>query len=829
MGHCLHCERPTHGVFCCSGCEHVYNYINKKGLARYYSLRKSIGISSAELSVEHKNIGLGNSENEFVDFAVEPFIWKESKGATTFAAYTPTLSCAACLWLIRSALERIQGVKSVNINFDEKLIFVAVSSPESEAKRAGQQHQLKTILQALINIGFRSYPPNIYARDESRYFKTRKTMMELAVSGAIFANVMLFTAAVYLGRAPGEMAYSRDSSTSWIIEPQFRLFFDVSAAILTTVSLVFVGRRFFLNAWNGIKLRTIHIDQPIALALSLAYILSLRNLLIGSPLLYFDSVSGLIFLLLVARAASELLTDRAKRLAESAIASIPPSAIKVGDQFRVAPGDIVLADGIVTDGMGEISEVALTGETNPVLKRVGDKVWASSQNLVSALTVRATSSAGESYVQRIRQTISQTTNEKPNLPSNLDLILRWFVVGIFLATGLAVLLWWQHGVGRMIEVVCAVLIVSCPCALALAVPLARSFSLKRAWSAGAIIKSPEALGALSQVNTLVLDKTGTLTSGVMSISGLRDDQLDALSPEEYMAIIALAERSRHPVSVGLAKHLRESTKYVGHSSDSLVLSEIIEVPGIGLTGKCKTNDANYILKIGRLSFVDSSGAMDYSSGFSIATGNGDEPNRIKILPFNATDPFRPDAADVIRKWQQNGLEVHILSGDTKKNVSFVAAEVGVESWCAETLPEEKQAYIKRLAERGKIVAMVGDGINDAAAISSAHVGIAVKGGADLALSSADVFLSRDGISVVDQALEFSGYCQTTEKIVIGFGLIYNLIAIALALAGILHPLAAALIMPLSSLSVVTVAYLRKGVTVWKPSISSCPLPSPSPV
>jgi Cu2+-exporting ATPase len=820
---CLHCQRLCKGSFCCAGCEQVFRYIKSAGLSRYYSIRKEFD-TILPISINESS-GAENPSN-MATFSADPFVWKESSESVTFAAYVPTLSCAACLWLIRAALVKIPAVTGVDVNFEDKLIFVKARCLDGENQGAAREKRLREILQTLMQIGYKSYPPGTEAKDSTRNANWRKTITDLAISGAIFGNVMLFAAAVYLGRDSGDLTYLDGATTAWAIEGPFRLFFDITSAVLTTLSLVLVGKRFFLNAWKALRLGTIHIDQPIALALALTYLVSMRNLIVGSPLLYFDSIAGLIFFLLMARATSEILTERAKRLAGAAIASIPESNIKSGETYEVAPGDIVLTDGIVVEGTGEVSEVALTGETMPVLKCVGDRVLAGSQNLISGIKILATTGAGDSYVQRIRRIIAEATHNKPLLTPTMDLVLRWFIIGIFIVTALALLIWSQRDSARMIEVVCAVLIVSCPCSLALAVPLARSFALKRAWRSGVIVKTPEALEICGKIDTLVLDKTGTLTTGIVSITQIVQGDLSDFRQHELQAVYLLAKRSRHPVSAALARYLVARMESTSLESDVFELTNIVETPGLGVAAQIIYAGEVFTIKIGRSVFIDAALPKAFCPGFSVA-GADQAENDGKKLFFKTADPLRLDSAPTVRKWQQRGIDVHILSGDLTANVSSVAKEIGVKIWCGEKLPEEKQAYVNDLVRAGRIVAMVGDGINDACAIGAAHVGIAVKGGADLALTSADIFLSQEGLAIVDETLTYAHYTQTTQKVVMIFGIAYNVIAVSLALSGVLHPLAAALIMPLSSVSVIAVAYFRKGSAIWKSSTSSCLLPSPS--
>jgi Cu2+-exporting ATPase len=783
------------------------------GYARYYDLLLDSGAHAGRMDNQDPSGDLS-----------DPLLWVARDQSGADAVYVPAMTCAACIWLLEHAVKQESGVAWSRVNLEERILKVGLE-PGSDDRSV-----LKTIIGKLQSYG---YPPAPLARKLSfRNYEERRAMMNLGIAAAAFGNVMLFSTSIYFGDV-------------WGIDSGIAVFFNWWSFLITTAALLWPGRVFFQHAWVAVKVRSLHVDLPIAVALTVAWATSVYSLLTGGMLFYWDSISGLVFLLLAGRYVNDRITARAKNLAGAAAGLLPPASAhcRPGEVIAVSPGQNFPADGRIVGGGTTVDESALTGESRAVTKAIGDRVLGGSRNLAGAVSVLVEAAGEGTWIRQLERRIEQAAAERGGIVTLADRVLPWFTVATFLLTVVAGLLWWPSGPAKAVEVMCVILIVSCPCAIALATPLSMTIAFKRAWEHGAIIKSPDALERLADVDAIVIDKTGTLTRGrpVVSdcLSGLHQQPP---SREDLRIIWSVMSRSLHPVAVGVAAWLAER---VGESSLPDRVEEMVhEIPGQGLLAE----NPRWIVIAGRGSWVrehlhryegsariEALPPEDQQHAGSVCVvalvrrvgeGRGDVTST--VFQFLLRDDIHEDAAAVIAALRKE-RQVWLLSGDRPSATADVAALVGIppEQVIAGATPDMKLNFVKSLAEQGMRVLMVGDGINDAAALAAATVGIAVKGGVDVALHSADAFLTKPGIGLVGSLLDFAGYTRRSLVILMGASIAYNLGAVSLALAGVLHPGIAALIMPLASITVLGLVNLRKGEQVWKSSSSWCPLPSPS--
>lgn len=820
---CLHCgqvatfvslEAEKREAFCCQGCQRVYHFLGSQRLDGYYQI-----LSRLQRHAPSQASDLPGSGAEIEDGA-----FRYGLAGNEFAFFVPDVSCAACLWLIQKVLREVEGVDALRINLENKLVIVTCKSA---------QPPLEVVVARLASLGYRALPPRLATDEAAQTTESHRQLVDLGVAGAAFGNVMLFAAAVYFGDA-------------WGMTPGFALFFNLISLVIATATIMTSGRVFFKNAWVAVRIRSLHVDLPIALALLLSYGVSVANLYRGSSLVYFDSITGLIFLLLCGRYLSETLARRARTLAGAASSLVPLAGrdLKPGDVAVVKAGDLVPADGIVLAGMTEISETALTGEAAPVIKRSGDRVFAGSHNVVAVFTLKVERAGAETYVESIRELVARATSERSGIETLAGAALSWFLGGVILAALAAGVIWGLKDPARVVEVMTATLIVSCPCALALATPLTMAFSLQRSWRHGVIIKTGDAVERCACVDTIVIDKTGTLTTGHLNVIASSEPSLPDHLRE---GLIRLAATSRHPVSQALG---RSGLRPEDRSLDfSLQVLNSREFPGQGLAGRLKFggDETEWQVHIG---------ATDWIHSFAVRVGLEDSlqvkvrevglhsrqlvaalfapvaPGGLGavVAVFGLQDPLRAEAAAVVAGWRRAGLVVELLSGDAILPTRETAAAAGVapERVYWRQTPEGKVEHVRELQRRGHRVMMIGDGVNDAAALATAYLGVAVRGGVDLALSAADVFLGTPGLTSIEEFRAYSRYTTRTLVGLLGLAAFYNVAAVSLALSGMIHPLVAALIMPVASLSVIAAAFFRQGEHLWKSSISSCPLPSSLP-
>ncbi len=807
---CLHCGRDAGGRgggFCCHGCREVHAYLRTAKLDEYYQvLERQQQHAPSQLDVVTER----SARDEDLTAA---FRW--GARADSYAFYVPSLSCAACLWLMQKALRDVQGVDSIDVDLAKRLVLIGA---RGEAPQLVPQ-----LLERMSRLGYRALPPRFSTDAKFQDAAERRRLSDLGLAWAAFGNVMLFATALYFGDL-------------WGMSPPMARFLALFALLVSAAALPTAGRSFFANAWRSLRAGVLHIDLPIAAALLLAFGVSVANLASGGTRVYFDSVTGLIAFLLTGRHLAEGMAKRARDLAGSTLALIPTSAesLRVGDRIEVRVGERIPADGRVDFGETEVSEAALTGEQAPVLKRTGDLVTAGTYNLSGAFAMIVTAAGEDCRLAQVGRLIAEARASKASFETLAEAILRWFIAGIFLAAVAAGLIWWHLDPSRIVEVVCATLIVSCPCALALATPLVSSFALKRSWQHGVIVKSADVLERLPRIDTVVIDKTGTLTTGAMNVVHRFGTSLD---PSVAEAVYVVASLSLHPVAKAVAASLALSKR----SDASVEILSHRELPGLGIHAAVLIDGAPCELRLGSVAWLRAfvpegmRAELDAAVGASVADGPqvaacwvlGAAPS---VVAFSLSDPPSAAAAEVVARWRAVGLSVLVMSGDAHAAVVQAADRVGIPASdvFSGLSPEAKALRVKELEAAGKRVLMVGDGANDAAALATATVGVAVRGGVDVAIGAADAFSLSPGLGPVEDLRSFAVHTLTSLRIVLAVSVVYNVVAVGLALGGLVHPIVAALIMPLSSLTVILVAMLRGGSSKWKFCTSSCPLPSPSP-
>lgn len=818
-GECAHCAAPVGSapvssdqlLFCCRGCQSVYHLLRADGYARYYEMLASAGQHGERVAEEDSH-----SEN------FDPMLWVSERGLGEYLLYVPAMSCAACIWLLEHAAAREAGVESARVDLEQRTLLIRLGAADDHTKVLG------SVIQKLRRYGYPPVPP-LFGQN-SRTAETRKAMVNLGIAAAAFGNVMLFATSAYFGDV-------------WGIDDGIATFFNWWSFLITSASLIWPGRIFFQHALMAIRARLLHIDLPIALALAVAWATGVFSLLTGGHQFYWDSITGLVFLLLTARYVNDRITDRAKNLAGTAASLLPPESAhcQPGDLVMVAAGQNFPADGKIAGGKTTVDESALTGEARAVVKSTGDKVLGGSRNLGGAVTLHVEAAGEHTWIRQLENRIRQASSERSRTKTIADKILPWFTLATVLLTIAAGIFWWGAGPARAFEVMCVILIVSCPCAVALATPLSMTIAFKRAWEHGAIIKDSDSLERLAKIDTVVLDKTGTLTKGHPAVRACFYAD-SGLPPQESLShVLMMMSKSLHPVARGITSWLKTQVQEV--SSDSDIGSYVEEVTGFGMVGIGRGvvviagRDGWVLDQVAQRGWTVANVPLDAPEGHastsclvavSSQVGGDDAQSRVWLIKFHLSDEVYEDVKDVTSILAKRH-DLWLLTGDRDSAAFAVAAAVGIrpDRVIANATPETKLELIRKLALHRQGVLMIGDGINDAGALAAATVGIAVKGGVDVALNSADVFLTKPGLGLVADLVSFARYTRRTLMMLMAISIAYNAAAVSFAFAGLIHPGIAALIMPLSSLTVLAMAGFRKGEQVWKFSSSWCPLPLPS--
>ncbi len=794
---CEHCGLPVPEhrrgaegeLFCCAGCEAVYYTLHEAGLERFYELRQ---VWAEPVPVQEAP---EEAEGRFALFDDLEFLGQHSEfladGTRKMEVYLEGVHCAGCLWLIERMPRVIKGVVEARFELSKSRLTLRWQPSETGPGRA---------LKWLEQFGLHAYPVHS-DRIEARSEQGRKMLVKVGICWAIAANVMLLTIAVYAGLS-AESDPGLYRAIHWVTFG------------LTTISLWVGGSLFFRRAWGALRMRRLSMDAPISLGILVGWGHSSWVTFQGVGEVWFDSIAVLIAALLTARylqvRGSALAADAAERLVallprtarrvvDGVVEVIGADRLEVGDLVEVRAGDVVPADGVIQTGASAVSRSVLTGESRAEPVALGEALEAGTTNLQSPLRLRVTAVGEATRVGRLMQWVETRGRHRAPVVQLADRLGSVFIFFVLVMAAFTAVLWWHVDPARAVGHVVALLVIACPCALGMATPLALTVGLGQAARRGIHIKHDDVIEPLSRVTDVVFDKTGTLTEGRPRVAVVYGDEGMA------RAAAALEERSGHPMAAAILSWA--SGRGAGE------LQDVEEVPGAGIKGRVGERR----LALGRPTwFGDGEGQGQewvrgvVEAGYTpVAVAEDGEVRAV----LGIGDAIRDEAAEVIEELRGRGVRVHLLSGDDPRVVRATAKTLGIDEDRVRggATPEGKLEYLKELRERyGKAeVAMVGDGVNDAAALQDATIGIAVQGGSEASLVAADVFLIRDGLRPLSELLGGSRQVmRVIHRNLIGSGL-YNVFGIGLAAAGFITPLLAAVLMPVSSLAVVASSILQR--------------------
>jgi len=679
----------------------------------------------------------------------------------------PGIHCAGCISGVERALEGVAGVRAARVNLTLKRAAV----------EAGPEITAGDLVAVLERAGYEAHEldPGVLAATEADK-GARDLLMRLAVAGFAMMNVMLLSVAVWSG-AEG---VTRD------------LMHWVSAAIVLP-AIVFTGQPFYVNAWSALRAGRLNMDVPITLAILLAVATSLYETIMSGEHAYFDAAIALTFFLLAGRYLDYRTRATARSAAQELAALEVPRAIRLRDGVEetvgiadLAPGDVVLVrpggripvDGTVTQGKSEIDRALMTGESLPAYAGPGSAVSAGEVNLTGPLRVEVTAAGKDSSLHRIADLVAIAESGRSRYTSLADQAAKLYAPGVHIMAALAAVGWYLYTFDLRISlnIAAAVLIITCPCALGLAVPAVTTAASGRLFRKGMLIKDGTAMERLAEVDTVVFDKTGTLTLGIPQPVGL-----EGLSDAQARVALALAQGSSHPLAQALAAGL------AGREAEAL--EGLREVPGYGVEAMWNATP----VRLGRAAWVGTE-APDVTATF-LQIGDA-EP-----VALTFTDSLRPGAREALDGLKRAGLRVMLVSGDTRGAVRRFADEIGIEEVLAEALPAEKAARIAALSEDGAKVLMVGDGLNDTAALAAAHVSISPASALDAARVASDMVLLGKDLSPIADAFDTAVKARKRIRENFSIATVYNIVAVPFAVAGFATPLAAALAMSASSITV----------------------------
>jgi len=795
---CAHCDLPvpvtqveplSERQFCCDGCRSVYAILHDAGLQDYYAQRERTALETKSPQPSQRKFE-ELDEPSFRESRCQPC----ANGVLTTSFFIEGVHCSACVWL----LERLPRVAPavVEARYDLTRSALQVSWDPTKAR-------LSEVARVLDSLGYTPHPSHQASSITEQRKGDRALLLRLGIAGAAAGNVMLMALALYSGQFSGMAA-------------EYSALFRWASLAIATPAVFWAGSAFFRGGLAALRTRTPHMDLPVSLGLLAGYLGGAVNTVRGQGEIYFDSLCTLTFLLLVGRylqrthqRRSTKANDLIQALSPATACvidgesrrEVPANSVAVGSIVAVDAGVRVAVDGVITAGSSAVDTSLLTGESFPEEVAVGDRVHAGTTNLAGPLRVRVESAGRETRLGRLLQSVENTQRERAPVVRLADRVAGYFVVAVVAVAAFTLLVWWQLDAGHAIDHTVALLVVTCPCALGMATPLAVSAALRAAAQNGILFKGGEFIEELARPGVIVFDKTGTLTEGRLALVSWCGDE----SLKDFAR--AAEANSGHPI----ARAFQRS------GESSLSCSSRTEYPG-GIRAQVAGKD---VLVGSRAFITDQLGSVPAFAlrPLQAQAKAGRTPVLIAVdgevrAIAGFADSVRADAAASLKRLIELGFEVEVLSGDDQRVVDSVVRQLGVPfaSACGGATPEAKHAVISERRANGQRVFMVGDGVNDAAAMAAANVGIAVHGGAEACLAAADVFTTRPGLDAV--ALAALGARRTMRVIRTGItlSLAYNLVGIGLAVSGHLDPLWAAILMPLSSITVVGAALRARTFT-----------------
>ncbi len=787
---CFHCGLPLNGCaltveiedkiqpMCCAGCQAVADAIVKSGNKNYYKFREQKSATGKELVPEFL------TKIKVYDHPAvqQQFVHSQSEQVKQVSLIIEGIVCAACIWLNEQYLRQLPGIISVNINY---------STHRANVEWDGNRIKLSQILEAISNIGYLAHPYDPETQQQIHENQRKLLIRQIGISGLFGMQIMIFAVALYGG-------------DWWGISESFREFFRWLSLLLTTPIMLFSAQPFFKGAWLDLKHKRAGMDVPVALGLTLAFSASCYNTWTGLSDVYFESVAMFVFLLLSVRlfelsarkkaaekieSLTNLTPTMTSRLnSDNSVEVVPTVELSLKDRFVVKPGEIIPTDGLLLSAHALVDEALLTGEQHAVSKQAGDVLIGGSYNLEQPIQLQVHQLGQDTVLSGIKRLIEQAQGFKPKVAMLADRVASIFVAVLLVLVVIAGFYWWQQDPSRVLQVLVATLVVTCPCALSLATPASLSAAIGSLTRNGMLVVKSRAMEVMPTIDTIIFDKTGTLTTGVLSLQ--KQLNFSQQQAEFYRQIAhSLELHSEHPVAHAL----------VSDNIQTLPVDNLQNVTGKGLQGVIKGE--TYF--IGNDAFI--SGVAEIPDSQSVE----DEMQVVHLArqgqwlaSFSFSDPLKQDALKIVQQMQQHGIDVRILSGDRKPYVKSIATQLGIEHFDAEQLPDDKLNKVKMLQADDHRVAMVGDGINDAPVLAAADLSISLSMGTDLARAASDLIINGGQLSPIIDAMSITTKMMRIIRQNFSWAIAYNIVAVPFSMAGLVQPWLAAIGMSVSSLIVV---------------------------
>lgn len=779
LSNCYHCgeecreEEILHKehTFCCEGCRTVFDLLDQNGLCNYYDMEGSPGAQMLRTEVGDRFafLDLEDIREQLVDFS--------DGGLTKVTFFIPNIHCSSCIWLLEHLDRLHSGVVASQVNFMRKELAVTFQSGSLP---------LRQLVEMLATIG---YEPSLSLRDLKRRSTSdhdRDLLIRLAVAGFAFGNIMLLSLPDYLSMDEG-------------VERSFQAVFNVLNLVLGSVVMFYPAMVFMRSAYKALRHRAVNIDVPLAIGIVALYGRSLAEVVFGLGVGYMDSLAGLIFFLLVGRWYQDrtyraLSFDRdftayfpmaVTRVKDGEQQAVSINNIRKGDELVILSNGLIPADGVLLSDHVSIDYSFVTGESDPVSKRKGDAVFAGGRQVGGAVHVMLTKEVSQSYLTGLWDA-DVFKKERRTLGGLMDRVAQRFTVTVLIIATVAALVWAFKDASRMADVFTAVLIISCPCALALTMPFALGNGIRILGRNGLYLKDSGTIEVLADITTVIFDKTGTLTTAErpeITFNG-------QLSSDEQAMVRSVTANSSHPLSRALTQHLK---------GKALAVTGFREVANQGVEARV----GEHAVRVGTTEWTGSGSVARSSEEGSTVFVSIDG---IMKGHFSIRKRYRTGLADMFARLKEF-TRLEVLSGDNDVERTFLQRTFRVESLFFNQTPFDKLDHVRSLQAQGERVLMVGDGLNDAGALRQAEVGFSVVEDVHGFSPACDGILESGSLSALPRLLRFAKGCVRVVRWSFVLSFLYNSVGITMAVQGLISPLFAAILMPLSSVTIIAFSTL----------------------
>ena len=771
---CFHCGQEIEKdriffdekAFCCNGCKSVYEILNANNLGNFYELNKNSGIRPDENLSQFDYLDTPEIFEKVVDF---------SEGNTSVVTFKiPVIHCSSCIWLLESLQDLNTNIRYSQVNFTKKTLQVSFNQNELP---------LSELAKFLTNLGYKPVI-SLETADKKEAAVDRSLTIKVAVAGFAFGNAMMFAFPEYLNTG---------SSVDFWLE-EFAPFFRFLTFLLSIPVVVYSASDYYKSAWFGLKNKIVNIDVPIVLGILVLFFRSVYEIATNYGPGYFDTLCGLLFFMLLGkifqkRTYSALSYDRDyKSFYPIAVTKVDfggqqqnilLSDIKVGDRILVRNQEIIPVDAVLINGEGNIDNSFITGESATITKNPGDKIFAGGKQIGSILELEVIKTVNQSYLTQLWNK-EAFRKEELGLDTLVNQISKYFTFIILGITLLAGIYWYQIDFEKMFQVVSAILIVACPCALALSTPFTMGHIMRILGRNKMYVKDAHTIEKMAKIDTLVFDKTGTITynkKANISFEGKEIAEFDLKN------IKSLLKNSNHPLSKSLYEFLEVQDEY-------LPIENFKETAGKGYEATVRGK----VYKIGSAKFT-------HQEAKSLETAVYLERDGEFLGKYIFKNEYRDGLAEMAKELKD--YKIHVLSGDNSSEEQTLKNLIpNITEMRFSQSPEDKLEYIKHLQDQGKKVAMLGDGLNDAGALKQSNIGIAIADDTNSFTPSSDVIMNGGVLTKLHDYFALTKDAMIIVKLTFGISFLYNVVGLTAAVLGEMSPLFAAILMPLSSISVV---------------------------